>query len=136
MNKDLGGVQNIYVDASSAVLVSSLKRMFNEPNTEQHMKTTMDNCKKYNIPVESRMFVVPIHFGTLHKILLDNCKWVTELTDDSDKATVAIHPKYDKLLTGLRTAQSNEYSLDKTATSFNDIVDAYRMATYWIKRKR
>jgi hypothetical protein len=49
---------------------------------------------------------------------------------------MSIHPRYDKLITGLRTAVSAEHSLNKTDTSFNDLVDAYRMATYYVKRKK
>jgi hypothetical protein len=134
--KELGNVSNIYVDAASAVMVQSLKRMFNENSSESYMKTTIDNCKKFNIPIESRMLVVPLSFSTMHKLLLQNCKWITELTDDQNKAVVAIPQKFDKLLTGLRTSISAEYSLDKSATSFNDIVDAYRMCCYFCKRRR
>ena len=49
---------------------------------------------------------------------------------------MSIHPRYDKLITGLRTAVSVEHSLNETDTSFNDLVDAYRMATYYAKRKK
>jgi hypothetical protein len=100
------------------------------------MKEIIDNYKRYNIPIEERMFIVPLSFSTLHKQLLQQAKWITELTDDSGKAMMGIHPRYDKLLTGLRTAVSVENSLDKSSTSFNDLVDSYRMATYYIKRKR
>jgi hypothetical protein len=51
------------------------------------------------------------------------------------KAMMSIHPCYDELMTGLGTAVSVKYSLNKTETSFNDLVDVYRMATYYVKRK-
>ena len=49
------------------------------------------------------------------------------LEDDRDK--IAINPdKFDKLITSLRTAVDNDGVLDKEATSYNDIFDAFRLA--------
>jgi hypothetical protein len=42
---------------------------------------------------------------------------------------IAINPdKFDKLVTALRTAVDNDGTLDKEATSYNDIFDAFRLA--------
>ena len=43
---------------------------------------------------------------------------------------IAINPdKFDKLIiTALRTAVDNDGTLDKEATSYNDIFDAFRLA--------
>jgi hypothetical protein len=35
---------------------------------------------------------------------------------------------YEKLITSLRTAQANEYSLDKEQTSYDDLLDALRLS--------
>ncbi|MFL6327560.1 MAG: hypothetical protein ACJ71I_08810 [Nitrososphaeraceae archaeon] len=45
-------------------------------------------------------------------------------------ARIAINPdKFDKLIiTALRTAVDNDGVLDKEATSYNDIFDAFRLA--------
>jgi hypothetical protein len=41
----------------------------------------------------------------------------------------AIHPdKFDKLITSLRTAVDIDETLDKEATSYHDIFDAFRLA--------
>ena len=40
---------------------------------------------------------------------------------------LSIH-KFDKLITSLRTAVDNDGVLDKEATSYNDIFDAFRLA--------
>ena len=43
--------------------------------------------------------------------------------------SIAINPdKFDKLITALRTAVDNDGTLDKEATSYNDIFDAFRLA--------
>jgi hypothetical protein len=46
-----------------------------------------------------------------------------------DSAHIAINPdKFDKLITSLRTAVDIDGTLDKEATSYNDIFDAFRLA--------
>jgi hypothetical protein len=49
---------------------------------------------------------------------------------------MAIHPSFEKLLTALRTAVANEYKLDKKQTSYNDIVDAFRLALTFYTRSK
>lgn len=42
---------------------------------------------------------------------------------------ICINPKFDKLITALRTAaEEGEGVLDKEATSYDDIFDAFRLA--------
>jgi hypothetical protein len=58
---------------------------------------------------------------------------ITRLTDPGD--VIAIHrEKFHKLVTALRTAVANEYKLDKEQTSYNDILDAFRLALQFYKR--
>jgi hypothetical protein len=137
LKKEWGNISNIYVDSSAPVYWQPLKQSFSERHDEQHMKNTVAMCKEYNIPIEEKMFIVPLNFQQLHKQLLQHCKWITEEVDDHDgKALVAIDPqKYDKLLTALRTAVSIENSLQKDQTSYHDILDCYRMCTYYFKRR-
>lgn len=44
------------------------------------------------------------------------------------KNYLAIDPKYDKLLTSLRTAYATELTLDKNQTSYNDLLDGLRLS--------
>jgi len=44
------------------------------------------------------------------------------------KGYLALDPKYDKLLTSLRTAYAKELSLDKEQTSYDDLLDGLRLA--------
>ena len=48
----------------------------------------------------------------------------------------AIDKSFDKHLTGLRTAVANEYKLNKEVTSYDDIVDAFRLALTFYKRSK
>lgn len=58
--------------------------------------------------------------------MLRHCNMIPE--DDGGK--IAINPdRFDKLiLTSLRNAVDNDGVLDKEATSYNDIFDAFRLA--------
>jgi hypothetical protein len=57
--------------------------------------------------------------------MVRHCNMIPE--DDGGK--IAINPdRFDKLITSLRTAVDNDGVLDKEATSYNDIFDAFRLA--------
>jgi hypothetical protein len=65
------------------------------------------------------------NFNTEHKAMLGHCKMILE----SDGGRIAINPdRFDKLITSPRTAVDNDGTLDKEATSYNDIFDAFRLA--------
>jgi hypothetical protein len=71
------------------------------------------------------MKIVPVNFNSEHKAMLGHCKMILE----NDGGRIAINPdKFDKLITALRTAVDNDGTLDKEATSYNDIFDAFRLA--------
>jgi hypothetical protein len=71
------------------------------------------------------MFIVPIHFAKEHKQMLAHAKKVLEYNGGS----ITINPRFDKLITSLRTAVENgEGMLDKEATSYDDKFDAFRLA--------
>jgi hypothetical protein len=70
------------------------------------------------------MKVVPVNFKE-HKAMLGHCKMILE----DDRGKIAINPdKFDKLITALRTAVDNDGTLDKEATPYNDMFDAFRLA--------
>jgi hypothetical protein len=71
------------------------------------------------------MKIIPVNFNAEHKTMLGHCKMLLE----NDGGCIAINPnRYDKLITALRTAVDNDGALDKEATSYNDIFDAFRLA--------
>ena len=70
------------------------------------------------------MFVIPIPFSKENKNMLAHAKEILEYKN----AQVAIHPRYNKLIIALRTAVENgEGSLDKEATSHDDLFDSYSL---------
>jgi hypothetical protein len=60
----------------------------------------------------------------MHKEMAKHCVKVMA------KHRVRIHPKFDKLITSLKSAtvKDDEFSLDKPKSAFNDLFDAFRMS--------
>ena len=111
-----GYISNIYSDASNPEIWESLKREFDELHDNKYVSEQFAFCKKYNLHIEDRMIVVPVPFSVEGAKMLQHAKWLLEETDDDGSSLVAIHKRFDKLLTGLRTAVANEFKLDKTET--------------------
>jgi hypothetical protein len=131
-----GYVSNIYVDAANPEVWQALKREFGENYNDQWVRDQMAECRKYNLHAEDRMFIVPVPFSVEGSKMLQHTKWLMEEKDDDGSSLIAIHPSFDKLLTSLRTAVANEYRLDKTETSFNDVLDSFRLSLTFYKRAK
>ena len=70
------------------------------------------------------MKVEPIPFQTTHKQMLYHVKFLLE------RKYVHIDKRFDKLITSLRTAIATDGILDKQQTSFNDILDSFRLVLW------
>jgi len=134
-----GYISNIYVDAANPEVWESLKREFDEPFNQKYISDQIAECKKLNTHIENRMIVVPVPFGAEGAKMLQHAKWLMEEVEEDDEdggsSLIAIDKRFDKLLTGLRTAQA-EYKLDKLNTSFDDLVDAFRLSLIFFKRNK
>ena len=75
------------------------------------------------------MFVIPVAFAKEHKNMRAQCKEMLEYQNRH----MDIHPRFNKLITALRTAVENgEGMLDKDATSHDDLMDAFRLSLmFW-----
>jgi hypothetical protein len=116
------------VDAANPEVWQALKREFGENYNDQWVRDQIAKCRKYNLHVEDRMFVVPVPFSVEGSKILQHTKWLLEENDEDGSRLIAIHPSFDKLLTSLRTVVANEYKLDKQETSYDDILDAFRLS--------
>jgi hypothetical protein len=132
----LGHCSNIYVDASGPEVVLSLKQEFGESFNNEYIKEQFAECRKYNLNIEDRMFIVPVPFSVEGAKMLQHTKWLLEEKDEDGSSLIAIHPSFEKLLTALRTAVASEYKLDKQETTFDDILDAFRLALQYFKRSK
>jgi hypothetical protein len=70
----------------------------------------------------SNIKIRPISFNSEHKNMLSNLHAVVT------KQWLAIPPKYDKLITSMRTAYAEELNLKKEQTSYDHLLDALRLS--------
>ena len=104
------------------LIVGALKLQMGE---DEDYDRVIKDCKTSKRDFEYDMTVVPVNFSMENKSMLSNRKMLME----RDGGYVAINPKFTKLITALRTAtEKGEFQLDKEATSYNDIFDAFRLA--------
>jgi hypothetical protein len=104
-------VTKVLVDASAHSFIRALKLQWNE-------RPDYENVEK---ELRDYMRVEPVAFGVEHKALLYHVKFMLE------NNYVQIHPTFDKLITALRSAWAREDVLDKEVTSYDDILDAFRL---------
>jgi hypothetical protein len=127
------GIDVCYVDAANPVIWQPLKKnIFHENHTESYVFSKLVECEKNNTDPHTFMNVVPVAFSKHHKSMLQNTK---SLVEDPDNL-VLIDKRFDKLLTALTTATAKEYSLSKEETSYNDVLDAFRLSLQAFKRNK
>ena len=126
-------IRNIFVDAANPELISSLKReVAHERDNWNYVQERMAYCKKHKSDINRHMKVVPVPFSTEGKNMLIHTKELLEF----ETPIVAINPKFEKLTTSLRTAISDDLGkLDKEATSYDNVLDAFRLSLQMFKLK-
>ncbi len=119
-------VDKVYIDGANPSFIKSLKLQIGE---EADYDKVIARYKAEGFGAEAAtkdMTIVPVNFNKEHKAMLGHCKMILEQEPGNEK--IAINPIFDKLITALRTAVDNDGTLDKEATSYNDIFDAFRLA--------
>ena len=126
-------IKNIFVDASSPELISSLKReVAHERDNWTWVQEKMAYCKKHHLDLNRHMKVVPVPFSSEGKNMLIHTKELLEFEDP----IIAISPKFEKLMTSLRTAISEDLGkLDKEATLYDNALDAFHLSLQMFKLK-
>src|SRR5918992_1389759 len=126
LSNQIGYVTNLLIDSNNPEAISSLRREFRRDQySEQGIKDIIIECRKYNTPLEKRLFVVPKYFSIEGRQILQHA--VTLL--DNPEGFVAIIPKrHESLLVALRSAVADEWKLTKKDSLHNDLTDAFIMA--------
>lgn len=115
----------IYVDGSAPELVSSLKDLVGETTRWDYINEKIIYCKKHDLEVARYMNVMPVSFSASAKDMLLHTKELLE----HERPLVAINPRFDKLITALRTCISDDLGkVNKEQTSYDDLLDAFRLA--------
>jgi hypothetical protein len=117
-------VEKVYIDGANPSFIRSLKLQIGE-DADYDKVIARYKSEKLGDNWSQDMKIVPVNFNSEHKAMLGHCKMILE----HDGGRIAINPdRFDKLITALRTAVDNDGVLDKEATSYNDIFDAFRLA--------
>jgi hypothetical protein len=116
-------IDKVYIDGANPSFIKSLKLQIGE---EADYDKVIARYRSEGLGDATKdMKIVPVNFNKEHKAMLGHCKMIME----RDGGRIAINPdKFGKLITALRTAIDNDGVLDKEATSYNDIFDAFRLA--------
>jgi hypothetical protein len=118
-------VDKVYIDGANPSFIKSLKLQIGEDADYDKVIARYRSEGWGDEAALNDMKVVPVNFNKEHKAMLGHCKMILE----NEGGRIAINPdKFDKLITSLRTAVDNDGVLDKEATSYNDIFDAFRLA--------
>ena len=125
-------IKNIFVDAANPELSSLKREVALERDNWAYVQEKMAYCKKHHTDINRHMKVVPVPFSTEGKNMLIH---TTELLEFKTPI-LAINPKFEKLTTSLRTAISDDLGkLDTEATSYDNVLDAFRLSLQMFKLK-
>jgi hypothetical protein len=90
----------------------------------------MSYYKKHHVDINRYMKVVPVPFSMEGKYMLIHTKELLEF----ETPIVAMNHKFKKLKTSLRTPISDDSGkLDKEATSYDNVLDAFRLSLQTFK---
>ena len=78
----------------------------------------------------SRILQEELSFSVLFAVLTTEyvCDSRSKELLEYQSGHISIHPRFNKLITALRTAIADEWSLDKKATSHDDLLVAFSMS--------
>jgi hypothetical protein len=117
-------IDSVYIDGANPSFIKSLKLQIGE-DPDYDKVIARYRSEGLGDSWSKDMKIIPVNFNKEHKAMLGHCKMILE----RDGGRIAINPgRFGKLITSLRTAVDNDGTLDKEATSYNDIFDAFRLA--------
>lgn len=120
---EINNTKKVFVDGSAVHLIRSLKNQYHEyPRWDILEKNKPGLLETWQTSEEPR--IVPVNFAKEHRTMLKRLMLCIS------EHTIRIDKRYDKLITGLRsaTAKDDNYSLNKEQTSYNDLVDGLRLS--------
>ena len=120
----VGTLTNTLIDSANVEFIEAVKMEMGEDSNWQRIHDKISWCKKLGLNICDYMQVVPVSFAQEGASMLAHCKNLLEHEDN----LVAINPKWEKLVTALRSCSAQEYKMDKDLSSFSDIMDAYRLS--------
>lgn len=127
-----GEISAIYCDAANPEFWMELKKQYNERYSKDYVFERLAHYEETNSDPNIEMKIIPLAFSKMGKEMLQHAKSIVE----ENPNVMLIDKRFDKLLIALRTCKANEYLMDKRATSYNDILDAFRLSLQYYVRGR
>ena len=113
-------ITKIYVDSADPEVIRELKSRIGE-NHDHYGRLTEEQI--WGLRTSNSWQIIPVNFQKRHREML---QWTYTLMS---KRLVKIHPSLQQLIVSLRTAVvSDEWKLDKQQTSYDDLLDSFRLA--------
>jgi hypothetical protein len=125
----VGDLSNVYIDMANVEFIEAIKQELGENPNWQYIHEKIAWAR---LNISNYMQTVPVSFAQEGASMLSHCKNLLE----NDDSLVAINPKWNKLISGLKGAIAQEYKLNKTETPYSDLVDAFRLACKFFQLKR
>ena len=119
----------IFADASSPLGITELKYLVGDFDARTYA-TDRRYINDINQDFDARLRVYPVNFVSTHKSQL------AHLSEILQSNKLQVHNDFKELITALRTAwvKSDDWSLDKSRSLNNDILDALRMSTIFYRK--
>jgi hypothetical protein len=123
----------IFVDGANPSFIRALKaRVYEDTEYEEQITRwkSYNGANTFTLKcLTDNWYILPVAFSKYHREMLAHTKKLLEYSTGA----VAINPSHTKLITALRTAvEKGEGTLDKEATSHDDLFDSFRMSLlFW-----
>ena len=113
-------ITKLYVDGANPEVIRELKSRIGEYH-DYYGRLTEEQI--WGLRSSNSWQIIPVNFQKRHRQMLE---WTYTLMS---KRFIKIHPSLQKLIVSLRTAiVSDEWKLDKQQTSYDDVLDSFRLA--------
>jgi hypothetical protein len=123
-------VHNVFIDAAVPVIWQGISRLLNERTDYNNHLKELEQWRYSEQAILRARKCHPVAFGPNHKQMLSNLKYLI------DSNTVQINPCFSELIISFRSAQAIEYDLQKTETSYPDLLDSARLALRFVNPKQ
>jgi hypothetical protein len=132
-----GYISNIYVDSSAPSYIDALKSQFEESTDWHYIHERMRWHEQHGTRLENEFLIIPVSFGKFGAEMLQRASAILDQKDEEGNSVIAIDKdRFPRLITALRTAQAENYRLNKEQSSFHDLTDAFRLSLRLFARSK
>jgi hypothetical protein len=129
--KNTHGITALYCDAANPEIWTEIKRsVFHEEYRNDKVMEKIKMAEDYGYTGTKYMRCLPVAFSKHAGPMLQHAKSLM------DENRIMIDKRFEKLLISLRTATADEYKLQKSDMSYDDLFDSFRLALQFYARSK